>query len=442
MDLIRIVFTLLAMSLLGHLSAQNKHLEKGNKLYQVRKYSAAIPFYEAGIAANRNLSALSKLANCYRMNNKFKKASELYEEIVQEERANPRNFYYYGECLLTLGKYEEAQTWFEIYYDYTKDEKGLMMLASLKNINNIAPFFDESIEVLPFAHNSEFDEFAPVLYDGGIVFSTDRHIGKLPLKIKNKWTNREYLKIAYSEQLGLIEFREPKSYSTKINAIDRNTSNTTFTVDGTTVFYCQNDFQANSKYTYPLQLYYRKRKRENGSWSSPIKVPFVSAEHNYMHPLIDANGETLYFVSDKGNGHGGTDIYVSQRIGEDEWTRPKNLGPNINTAANEGFPFLFEGRLFFSSKGHTTLGGFDIFYSELDEKGEWVAPVNLGEPVNSPLDDISIFISKVQKMVLFTSSRKNESDDIFLFRYTKELFPEDRLEAQSNQGNRTKEDEK
>jgi len=438
MCLSRILLTIILCTIASLSRGQNKQIERGNKLYQQRKYAAAIPHYENGLEAKFNLSTLSKLANCYRLNNKIRKASELYAQIVDEERANPRNFYYYAECLQILGRVDEAKEYYQIYYDHSKDEKGTMMIAALESLEDIVPLFQEELEVLPFAHNSPFDEFAPVMYDGGIVFTTDRHIGKMPVKIKNKWTNREYLKLAYSEQLGLIEYEEPKSFSGKINKIDRNTSNTTFSGDGATMIYCQNDWEANVKYFYPLQLYVRHLKKENGNWGPSHKVPFVSSKHNYMHPWLSSNGRTLFFVSDKGNGIGGTDIYMSQRINDEEWSRPKNLGPNINTPGHEGFPFLFEGRLFFSSKGHASYGGFDIFYSEQDENGEWGPPVNVGAPINSPYDDISIFIDKDQRQVMFTSSRVDESDDIFLFRYTKELFPEEHLEARNNQRSRTK----
>lgn len=436
MHTIRISTILLTLCFAIPLMGQSGYSKKGNKLYQQRKYAAAIPHLEDALQEKRDLKTLSKLANCYRLNNKTQRAYELYTEIVKNESANPRNFYYYGECLQTLGRLEDAKHWYQVYYDHSKDEKGLEAIASIESLKDITPLFDEPIEVLPFAHNSEFDEFAPVMYDGGIVFSTDRHIGKLPVKLKNKWTGREYLKLAYCEQLGVIEYADPKPYSAKINKIDRNTSNSTFSGDGGTMVYCQNDWEGNDRLFYPLQLYMRQLKKQDGNWGPAEKLPFISPKFNYMHPWLSENGRKLFFVSDKGNGVGGTDIYMSQRIGYDEWSRPKNLGPNINTKTNEGFPFLFEGRLFFCSKGHSTYGGFDIFYSEQDENGEWGPPVNVGAPINSPYDDVSIFIDKAQQQVLFTSSRVNESDDIFLFRYTKELFPEELLEARNNQRRR------
>ena len=128
----------------------------------------------------------------------------------------------------------------------------------------------------------------------------------------------------------------------------------------------------------------------------------------------------MFFISDSKKGNGGTDIYVSYRT-KKGWGRPQNLGPNINTSANEGFPFMHsDGRLFFCSKGHVGYGGFDIFFSKQDENGNWSTPVNLGRPINSSFDDITIFLNEDGQSGLFTSSREGGDDDIYLFELLKE----------------------
>ena len=137
-----------------------------------------------------------------------------------------------------------------------------------------------------------------------------------------------------------------------------------------------------------------------------------------MHPAVSPNGKLLFFVSDKAGGLGGTDIYVSRKQ-KNRWSRPENLGAKINTSGHEGFPFMHQnGKLYFCSKGHLGLGGFDVFVSQLDENGEWMEPTNLGSPINSPSDDISIFISQNEERGLFTSSREGGDDDIFLVSFT------------------------
>ena len=94
------------------------------------------------------------------------------------------------------------------------------------------------------------------------------------------------------------------------------------------------------------------------------------------------------------------------------------MGNTINTEANEGFPFIHpNGKLYFCSKGHAGLGGFDIFVSQQDSLGNWMSPINLGTPINSPSDDISIYIDATETKGLFTSSREGGDDDIYLIQF-------------------------
>jgi outer membrane protein OmpA-like peptidoglycan-associated protein len=119
----------------------------------------------------------------------------------------------------------------------------------------------------------------------------------------------------------------------------------------------------------------------------------------------------MYFVSDRPGGHGGTDIYKSKRLPGGDWGKPVNLGPTINTAYDEYTPFVHPDgvTLYFSSRGHKTMGGYDVFYSRTlpnDEK-VWIEPVNVGYPVNSPGDDVFYAVTPDKQKAYFTSFREN-----------------------------------
>ncbi|HHS95977.1 MAG TPA: hypothetical protein ENJ45_05245 [Phaeodactylibacter sp.] len=170
---------------------------------------------------------------------------------------------------------------------------------------------------------------------------------------------------------------------------------------------------SNRKNAFTLQLY--TARKEKGKWKKIEVLPFCRPNHNYMHPAISPDGNTLFFVSDKPRGKGGTDIYYAQKKG-DKWGRAINLDSMINTRAHEGFPFMStDGKLFFCSKGHLGFGGYDIFMSQKTEDGSWTKPINVGKPINSPLDDISITFNKEMTAGAFTSARNGGNDDIFLF---------------------------
>ncbi|MFP4047181.1 MAG: OmpA family protein [Bacteroidales bacterium] len=143
---------------------------------------------------------------------------------------------------------------------------------------------------------------------------------------------------------------------------------------------------------YKGDLYISKFDKENNQWKEPEKLGKNINTNNWeTHGHLCNDGKTLYFTSNRKEGMGGLDIYVSH-YNEDnkEWGPAKNLGENINTPYNEETPFLTddEEEIYFSSQGHYGMGGFDIFYSEKLEDGSWSEPINAGYPINTTDDDL------------------------------------------------------
>jgi tetratricopeptide (TPR) repeat protein len=129
----------------------------------------------------------------------------------------------------------------------------------------------------------------------------------------------------------------------------------------------------------------------NNSWSSPEKLnDNINTKYWESHATISHDNSRLIFTSNRKGTLGGLDIYVSSRDTAGEWGPASNLGPVINTPLNEETPFLSrdDKTLFFSSRGHLNMGGYDIFYSSLDDHGKWSVPLNAGYPLNSTDDDI------------------------------------------------------
>lgn len=129
----------------------------------------------------------------------------------------------------------------------------------------------------------------------------------------------------------------------------------------------------------------------NGQWSEMRKLNnHINTRFNETHASLSPDGKTLYFTSDRQGGFGGTDIYICRRNSQGEWDAAINAGPLINTSFNEETPFVSgDGKtLFFSSQGHYNMGGYDIFMSQADEKGDWLSPFNIGYPLNTTDDDL------------------------------------------------------
>lgn len=396
-----------------NISGQNKDLKKANQLFKEDKYALAIPHYKKALSTKKNLSIKSKLAFCYKITNQIEAAVNLYEEIVTNDRAKTKSYYYYAETLMSSGHYDEAKSWFLKYAAIeTEDETVDRMIASCDFAKTVPAYFGHAT-ITSFSQNSEQDDNAPVFWDNGIVFTSDRK-GKLKfLDTKSGATDRNYLRLYHSELQADGTYNQPKEYISKINDARKNTGMATFQPSGASMFFTRNGNHLNKQNAYCLQLY-GAQSSDGESWEKAAQLNFCRTASNYMHPAISADGKSLFFVSDKAGGLGGTDIYVSKKE-KNRWSRPENLGAKINTDGHEGFPFIHpNGKLYFCSKGHLGLGGFDIFVTQQNESGEWETPTNLGAPINSPTDDISIFISKNEEKGLFTSSREGGDDDIFL----------------------------
>lgn len=133
---------------------------------------------------------------------------------------------------------------------------------------------------------------------------------------------------------------------------------------------------------------------------------------------ISADQNTLFFASDRKGGFGGKDLYMTRKLPTGQWAIPQNLGPKINTEYNEDFPYLFyDGQsLYFASEGHNSIGGYDIFKSTWNpEFNTWTRPVNIGFPVNTPEDNMTISFTEDQHSAYISCYRKDSYGDMDIY---------------------------
>ena len=164
-------------------------------------------------------------------------------------------------------------------------------------------------------------------------------------------------------------------------------------------------------------------------WSEPHNLGDVVNTSNWdSQPCFSADGQTLYFSSARKGGQGGSDLWLTIFKQGQGWTKPKNAGPNINTYHEEMAPFIHaDGQtMYFSSKGHPGMGGFDLFITRQDSAGEWQKAQNLGWPVNTASDEINIVVSTNGKAAYLSSDLEEGFGgyDIYRFDLPANLAPQ------------------
>jgi len=167
---------------------------------------------------------------------------------------------------------------------------------------------------------------------------------------------------------------------------------------------------------------------ENNRWSPGINVGSpVNSQYWESQPSISSNGKMLFFVSNRPGGMGGMDIWYSVRKSNGRWHSPVNPGNALNTSGDEFSPFIyFNGKtLYFSSNGLKSFGGFDIYSTNLNPDSSWTEPVNLGPSVNTPADETGLIIESSGNRAFFSSIReKSKGKDIFYINLPPEVRPE------------------
>lgn len=381
--------------------------KKGVKNYNKTSYTKAINYFERYLARKNNNDAVIKLADSYRLTNDLTSAERWYAKAVELPESHPINMFYYAKVLMSFGKYEEAKIWLNKYLAKVPDDfVAEMLLASCFSVNTFMVdttlFTLKEIEMPDVATS-----FGEVPYKNGIVFTADKLVFKNSKTYS--WTGRSYLDLYFSQKDKNGKWLSPMLLKGNING-QYHEGPACFTKDGNVVYFTRSDMnkkkiRKSSKGENNLKIYRAELKGDN--WTNVTELPFDSDEYSCGHPSLSPDEKTLYFISDKPNGLGGTDIYKSVYDGK-TWGAPENLGPVINTPGNEMFPYMHaDGSFYFSSDAHNNLGGLDVFVSSYDG-AKWLQVENLNYPLNSSKDDFAYVLNPDNKTGYVSSNRSDE----------------------------------
>lgn len=159
---------------------------------------------------------------------------------------------------------------------------------------------------------------------------------------------------------------------------------------------------------------YISQRAASGSFGKPeLMDKNINSQHEEIAASINAEGDMVYFASNRPGGKGGTDIYVCRKMPTGKWGVAQNAGPVINTPQNEDFPNIApDGKtLYFSSTGHTSMGGYDVFKATLNPGGDWENVKNVGYPVNTVMDDYNFRVSKSARYGYISAIRTGGQGD-------------------------------
>lgn len=156
-------------------------------------------------------------------------------------------------------------------------------------------------------------------------------------------------------------------------------------------------------------LYISQFDGQKWSGMEALPRPINSAYYESSASLSD-DGQKLYFTSNKKGGYGALDIYASEIQEDGKWGKPYNMGPKLNTMYNENTPYVTDDGelLYFSSQGHTTIGGYDVFLTSRQPDGSWTLPKNLGYPINTPDDDLNYIPEYAGRNAYFASAARDD----------------------------------
>ncbi|MDO9256555.1 MAG: OmpA family protein [Bacteroidales bacterium] len=419
-----LLFTLIFSLAAFPVFAQNRVLRVADDAFNNMQYNVALTKYKKALSkakAKPDKEKISfQMAECYRIINNTKKAESAYKRLAKTKYAqtNPLVFLHLAEAMKSNEKYTEAKTYFEKYTELVPaDPRGPTGSQSCKLAQDWIDTPTKLKIKLEKALNSKESDFSTTYSDklyNTIIFTSTRDASTG--KDMDNWTGQNFSDLFVSKL-------DPKGqWSTPVQLETGNIINTEANEGNPAV---------NSKFN---QMYFTRCSNDKGTlqgckimvsrragrnWGEPVALDLGGDSTTvFGNPSISPDELTLVFTSNLPHGEGGKDIWVSTRKTSGEnFGRPLNAGPVINTPDDEMFPFMRnDTSLYFSSNGLPGLGGLDIFRCTFSN-GVWTKPVNLQVPVNSPGDDFAIVFNPEDDKGFFSSNRKGGrgSDDIYSF---------------------------
>lgn len=380
--------------------------EAGDRAFAHGDYDAAISKYKAALVQTpADAKTLFKLGvTLLSSDKKYDALGYLQKSYELKKDISPEIDYYMGHAFQENLRFKEA---LEHFYRFKKKHKKLSAIADQKIEQCI---LGDSLMKTPVATyvepyeypiNTIYNDYSPLLDSGEttLIFTSARDTTEYDPRAKNQL----FETILFSEKIA-GKWTEPRGLSKEINNPAHDAA-TFLAADGKSLVIYYGDSRNLFTTRFSNSGYMIDYK--NGAWSKPEPLPAsINSVGWESSGCISPDGRYFFFSSDRSEGYGELDIYMSELQYDGTWGDPINLGPGINTPGNEDAPFMHaDGTLYFASEGHENLGSFDIFKTRF-RGTSWIKPENVGYPINTPEYESYFHISPNKKHAYFTSIRK------------------------------------
>jgi OOP family OmpA-OmpF porin len=381
-------------------------------LVENRRLDEAVPYLQEAIKRDPNfIEAYFKLAGIYMTYGKLANAKPLFmkgSDLDSNRVTSCGAYFTAGELCIKEGEYEQAQKYFRWVIRNNPNNKK-MLTDSPRYLETCAFAIEAKKNPIAFSPQKMAAPLNQFYMQAYPVLTVDRQ--ELIFMIREGSLKGESDEQIYSAQIGSDSlWQTPKVYSDQINS-RYNEGAVTISGDGKTLAFASCN-RPDAIGSCDLYISYKT----GDLWSEPVNMgPNVNAAGWDSEPSISADGQTIYFASERRGGFGKEDIWVAHRKDNGEWGLARNLGNKVNSPGREVGPFIHaDGQsLYFSSNYHLGMGQFDIFISRVTEKDSCTAPINLGYPINTHQNDVTPFITVDGKEGFYSAYDKaNFSSDM------------------------------
>ena len=375
-------------------------------------FKGALNIYTDVLSGKPNdTNVLFHIAECHYEMKQLKEAREYAEKAKSiDPQANVNNALLLGKLYQLEGMLDEALVEFTAFKTNSGskkkiEESGIDMYILQVNTAKelIANPADVKIVNMGDVINSEFEDKAPMVSaDGKTLIFTSQRPGKSSAVNPDDGMYFEDIYISRWDTLKKM-WGDAELIPGSLNTEGQDAA-TSISPDGKQIFLFKNDIEAESR----GGDIYVSRLSSSGKWGAPKSMGKpINTTFAELGACSSPDGKTLYFTSERQGGFGMQDIYMVKRKSRTEWEKPVNLGDVVNTEEDDAGIFIApDGKtLFFTSKGHNSMGGYDIFKTTL-ENGKWTKPLNLGYPINTIYDDLCFSLSIDAKTGYISSNRK------------------------------------